>query len=129
MLLDDYPAATALLKDCRPGTADDVVHSGRREVRDAICARHYRRVGGEHIDVHRRPFPFRIAHVLADVSPERFDPLLELRSRRSYHTTTRRNDPAAVRIETHEVLDRVGLRQIVSVDDEMLERVGDRFLL
>jgi len=40
---------------------------------NAIGRSHDRRIAGEDVDVHRRPFPFRVAHVAADVFPERFD--------------------------------------------------------
>jgi len=73
VFLDDYPAATAIDENSCPRATDDVRHVARREMGNAIGRSHDRRIAGEDVDVHRRPFPFRVAHVAADVFPERFD--------------------------------------------------------
>jgi len=73
VLLDDHPFAAALREDGGPCTADDMGQVAGIQVRNLVSRRHDGGVTGEDVDVHRRPYPARIAHVAADVTPERFD--------------------------------------------------------
>ena len=126
MLLDDYPFAAAVREDGGPCTAYDVRQVARIQVRDLVSRRHHRGVAGEDVDVHRRPFPFWISHVAADVLPEGLDLLLKCSTGCGGAPGIGGDHRSFGGVETHESLDHVGLREIVSVGHEVFQGIGYR---